>query len=86
LNVGLFWPDSGVIVAASVFGLGYFLYIWWSKPGKSIALSFDSGARAAVGCGLLAAYLLLPFLFVADSENANNHYVAVLRDRRSARH
>jgi hypothetical protein len=36
--------------------------------------------RTAIGLVLLAVYLLSPFLFVADSEKANNHYVAVLRD------
>ena len=37
-------------------------------------------ARTAIGLALLAVYLLSPLLFVADSQKANNHYVAVLRD------
>jgi len=80
LNFGLFWPESGLIAVATVFGIGYFLYLWWAKPGQSIALSVGLQARTAIGLALLGVYLLSPLLFVADSEKANNHYVAVLRD------
>jgi hypothetical protein len=80
LNLGLFWPESVVIFAATAFGLGYFVYAWRVKPGQSIALSMGLRARTAIGLALLAVFLLLPLLFVADSEKANNHYVAVLRD------
>jgi hypothetical protein len=81
LNLGLFWPESAVILVATAFGLGYFLYAWWAKPGQSIALSMGLQARTAIGFVLLGVYLLAPLLFVADSEKANNHYMAVLRDR-----
>ena len=80
LNFGLFWPESVVIFAATAFGLGYFVYAWRVKPGQSIALSMGLRARTAIGLALLGVYLLSPLLFVADSEKANNHYVAVLRD------
>jgi hypothetical protein len=80
LNLGFFWPESGVILVATAFGLAYFLYAWRVKPGQSIALSVGLQAKTAIGLALLGVYLLSPFLFFADSQKANNHYVAVLRD------
>jgi hypothetical protein len=81
LNLGLFWPESGLVVAATAFGLGHFIYAWWpSSPGQSIALSAGLQAKTAIGLVLLGVYLLSPLLFVTSSEKANNHYVSVLRD------
>ena len=82
-NAGWFWPESLVTYSLTALGL---VTVWW------VARETWSGAfheplvskkpnpkQLVVAFICLSGYFLLPFLFMAGPESANNHYVQTLR-------
>lgn len=80
-NVGWVWPESPVVIACTVFGLGYAL--WHLRPRSRVVDSplVASAARWFGALGLVAAYLLVPLVLRQGPAAADAHYVTTLAAR-----
>lgn len=79
VNLGLFWPESIPTLLLTIFGLVYILHAFIRRHGEPINVFFGNRVRVVVAVGLLAVYFLLPVVFLAGPEAADNHSVKVLR-------
>ena len=81
LNFGLWWPESNVVLGATICGALFLFYGWWRKPGQPVGLAAGLQTNTLVAMGLLAVYFALPFLLMKGPEEANSHFVKTFRQR-----
>jgi hypothetical protein len=81
---GLVWPEGVPVVLLTVWGIIYFLVVWRRNPGTPVELLPNLGQRGVAAVVVLAIYVVSPFFFTSAAEEANCHYMRVLR-RRSER-
>ena len=75
----LFWPEHVIILILSITGLAALLFFGVRDLGKPIRLAF-SPLRLSLAALLLALYLLLPLGLFEGPLQADNHYVATLKN------
>jgi hypothetical protein len=80
LSAGVAWPESPLVLGLTAWGFIYFLAVWRRNPGAQVGLLWVS-KRSVVAMGLLAVYILSPLLFMNAAEEANSHFVKVLRHK-----
>jgi hypothetical protein len=84
LNIGLFWPESPIVLAATGLGLAYGSWVVWSTcrrtPQEARLLQLDPTRLGVVGM-VLVIYMVAPMALRRYPQMADNHYVATLRDR-----
>lgn len=78
-NWGVFWPESLFNYALTGLGLVYVIGHWRLSLRHRPDLDLSSPRRLAWMIPLIAAYFMVPVLFVHGPEEANNHYVKTLR-------
>src|SRR5262245_35760153 len=88
LNFGWFWPESAPSLLMTALGLGFGAWCCLRRPGPFIPVSAGSSAGRIAAAFLLLAYLITPALLRHLPENANNRFIATLKDRpgRPGRH
>jgi hypothetical protein len=81
INYGFFWPES--ILTYLLTGFGLAMVIWhWPHALRFPVVVFPLGSpRLIISAGLLMLYLVLPVLLFGGPEQADNHYIATLRQR-----
>ncbi|MGB6222647.1 hypothetical protein [Haloferula sp.] len=72
-----FWPESPYTVVLTVAGLAYFLFHWRVAVQSGIELT-RKPSRWVLSLVFLAAYLLLPTLWIGQALTADNHFVGTL--------
>lgn len=77
----LFFPESPATVLLTALGLVAVAWLLWKSPGEGIGLDL-ADARRLLAAGLLAGlYLALPVPLADEVVDANNRYLATLRER-----
>jgi hypothetical protein len=84
LNFGWFWPESGAALGLTGLGVAWVAATWRSAVTTPPRLELR-GARIPTAGACLAAYLLLPILFLGAAEAGNSHSIDVLREPPAAR-
>lgn len=75
----LFWPEHAITLTLSLTGLAALLFFGIRDLGRPIRLGC-SALRLSSAALLLALYLLLPLGLFEGPLQADNHYVATLKD------
>ncbi|MBT8329104.1 MAG: hypothetical protein KJN87_05315 [Desulfofustis sp.] len=75
----LFWPEHLIILILSLTGLATLLFFGIKDLSRPIRLAFST-LRLSVAALLLALYLLLPLGLFEGPLQADNHYVATLKN------
>jgi hypothetical protein len=75
----LFWPEHAIILILSLTGLATLLFFGIRDLGRPILLAFST-MRVSLAAFLMALYLLLPFGLFEGPVQADNHYVATLKN------
>ena len=75
----LFWPEQVIVLIMSVAGLAALIFFGIRDLGQPIRLTFST-LRLSVAALLLALYLLLPLGLFEGPLQADNHYVATLKN------
>ncbi len=75
----LFWPEHVIILILSLAGLAALLFFGIRDLGRPIRLVFST-LRLSLAALLLALYLLLPLGLFEGPLQADNHYVATLKN------
>ena len=75
----LFWPEDVLVLVLSLIGLAALLFFGIRDLGRPIRLAF-SPLRLSSAALLLVLYLLLPFGLFDGPLQADNHYVATLKN------
>ncbi len=79
LNFGFFWPESLPTYILTFGGFLFFVFSWKTLTSQKLNLSFKF-PKVLITFIFLLIYYLLPFYFMPQVENANNHFVKTLRD------
>jgi len=79
LNFGLFWPESLPTYILTISGIIFFILNWKVLSTQNLNLKFKL-PKLFFSILLLIIYYLLPFYFMPQVENANNHFIKTLRN------
>jgi len=79
-NWGLFWPKSLPTYAMTAAGLVFIVWYWRSALLQPLKFRSFTYGRVAGASGLLAAYLLLPFLMIQGPIEADTHFLDTLQE------
>ena len=77
-NAGFFWPENIFIYLLTALGFLYLIWNWRQTINPSLQFSLSS-SKLSLSIFLVMIYLFLPFLFMNNAEEANNHFVKTLR-------
>ena len=79
LNFGLFWPESLPTYILTLGGIIFFIFNWriLTKQNFNLSVKFPKFLYSLV---FFTLYFLLPFYFMPQVENANNHFIKTLRN------
>ena len=75
----LFWPEQVIVLIMSLAGLAVLIFFGIRDLGQPIRLTFST-LRLSMAALLLALYLLLPLGLFEGPLQADNHYVATLKN------
>lgn len=81
-NYGFFWPESIWTYIITILGLAFFIFYWKSNL-ISRPLLACSPKRIIAAAILMITYFLLPLMFVDNVEQADNHFIATLKNENS---
>jgi len=79
LNFGFFWPESLPTYILTFSGIVYFILNWNILKTQKLNLTLNF-TKFIISVSLLLFYLLLPFYFMPQVEDANNHFIKTLRN------
>lgn len=80
INFGLFWTDSPITIALTLFGFCYIAFVLVRRPGAPIDLQFHPPGRWLGFVLLLGVYLLAPLTMLSGPLAADNHSIRTLQD------
>ncbi len=75
----LFWPENMISLVLTLSGLVIIVFYGWYDRRMVMVLQ-RSYPRVTLCLVLVSGYFLLPFMFLNDSFEADNHYVQTLRN------
>lgn len=78
LNFEIFWPEHFVVHLLSILGIISLIYLWKYDIHKKFC-SIEK-RKVVFFILLILTYFILPFIFMSDSEAADNHFVKTLRN------
>lgn len=79
----LLWPEHPLSYVLTVGGLLYVVWGWRRREAARVPLRFDLTGKRVLAAGLVAAYFLLPIVWLGGPEGADAHSLSTLRDESS---
>ncbi len=80
LNYGVLWPESPVVLALGLVGLGFVAVALRSAPVPAARMFHATPARASVAAFLAVVWLALPAALSGGPYRADNHSIRTLHE------
>lgn len=79
-NAGLFWPENIIVQVLSILGLICFISFWKKSLIAMIRLDWKNKKKLTAFFFVVITYVFMPFVFMQNAEDADNHFVGTLRN------
>ena len=76
----IFWPEYPLGILITVFGFGYFLWIWPKMLAEKVQFPRFQTSRLLIILGCLLVYLVAPMFFLRDLEQTGYYSIDILRN------